>query len=111
MTIWQARDPCKIEHLVSGSGIRHRFGDLFDTDAVLSAAKNLASCLMFRLCLNSVNPCKSVSRGGTPRLAVYQLVGSDEFAHAPGLGDTASGGVGAIAVKYLRNAAQAGLLS
>ena len=44
-------------------------------------------------------------------LAIYQLVGSDEFAHAPGLGDSASGGVGAVAVKYLRNAAQTGLLS
>ena len=82
-----------------------------NTDGVLSGAKNLASCLMFRLRLNSVNPRKSVSGGGTPGLAVYQLVGSYKFAHAPGLGDATSWCVRAIAIKYLRNAAQAGLLS
>lgn len=99
-----------IEDRVSGIGLGGCSTQI-NTDALLSAAKNLASCLMFRLCLNSVNACKSVSGGGTPGLTIYQLVGSYEFAHAPGLGDATSWRVRTIAIKYLRNAAQTGLLS
>jgi len=45
------------------------------TDAVLSGAKNPASCRMFRLRLSSVNPCKSVSKknSATPASAGASL--------------------------------------